>query len=263
HEPIPTTVGSAPADGVAVEFRNVRFHYPGLSRDSLHEISLRVEPGETLALVGPNGAGKTTLVKLLAGLYRPNAGSILLDGVDIATLRPADLRAQVGVIFQDFVHFHFSAADNIGLGWLPEMANREEIERAAAAGGIAEAIEALPDGYGQILGRWFGGEELSIGQWQRLALARAFMRPSPVLILDEPTAALDAEAEAEIFDRFRELTAGRTTILITHRFSSVRMADRIAVVEGGRITELGTHEELLAHEGTYARMFRLQAAGYE
>jgi ABC-type multidrug transport system fused ATPase/permease subunit len=263
HEPIPTTVGSAPADGVAVEFRNVRFHYPGLSRDSLHEISLRVEPGETLALVGPNGAGKTTLVKLLAGLYRPNAGSILLDGVDIATLRPADLRAQVGVIFQDFVHFHFSAADNIGLGWLPEMANREEIERAAAAGGIAEAIEALPDGYGQILGRWFGGEELSIGQWQRLALARAFMRPSPVLILDEPTAALDADAEAEIFDRFRELTAGRTTILITHRFSSVRMADRIAVVEGGRITELGTHEELLAHEGTYARMFRLQAAGYE
>ncbi|MFP6664179.1 MAG: ABC transporter ATP-binding protein [Deltaproteobacteria bacterium] len=263
HEPIPTTMGKAPADGVAVEFRNIQFHYPGLSRNSLEEISLRIEPGETLALVGPNGAGKTTLVKLLAGLYRPSAGSILLDGVDIATMPPADLRAQVGVIFQDFVHFHFSAADNIGLGWLPEMTNREEVERAAAAGGIAQAIQALPDGYDQILGRWFGGEELSIGQWQRLALARAFMRPSPVLILDEPTAALDAEAEAEIFNRFRELTAGRTTILITHRFSSVRMADRIAVIEGGRLTELGTHEELLAHGGTYARMFRLQAAGYE
>lgn len=262
HEPIPDDYTKASAGGVSLEFREVSFRYPGAASASLDTISLRIEPGETLALVGPNGAGKTTLVKLLAGLYPPSEGTILIDGTDIARLRPADLRARVGVIFQDFVRFHFSAADNIGLGWLPERANRTEIERAAAAGGIADAISALPDGYDQVLGRWFGGEELSVGQWQRLALARAFMRPSPILILDEPTASLDAEAEAEIFDRFRELTAQRTTLLITHRFSSVRMADRIAVIEQGRLTELGTHGELIERDGTYARMFGLQAAGY-
>lgn len=262
HEPIPDDYTKASAGGVSLEFRDVSFRYPGAASASLDTISLRIEPGETLALVGPNGAGKTTLVKLLAGLYPPSEGTILIDGTDIASLRPADLRARVGVIFQDFVRFHFSAADNIGLGWLPERANRTEIERAAAAGGIADTISALPDGYDQVLGRWFGGEELSVGQWQRLALARAFMRPSPILILDEPTASLDAEAEAEIFDRFRELTAQRTTLLITHRFSSVRMADRIAVIEQGRLTELGTHDELIERDGTYARMFGLQAAGY-
>ncbi len=257
-DPVRARLGPPPR----LELHEVSFRYPGAARESLREVSLVVEPGETIALVGPNGAGKTTLVKLLTGLYRPTSGVILLDGVDVATLSPAELRAGVGVIFQDFVRFHFSVADNIGVGWLPEMANRRAIERAATAGGIDGVVERLPEGYAQGLGRWFGGEELSVGQWQRLALARAFMRRSPVLILDEPTAALDAEAEAEIFTRFRELTADRTAILITHRFSTVRMADRIAVFEEGRLTELGTHAELLANERRYARMFRLQAAGY-
>lgn len=292
HEPIPAgaaaRVGAngAPSDGAAldghaasngahangaeltvappprIELRDVTFRYPGASRDSLSHVSLVIEPGETLSLVGRNGAGKTTLVKLLTGLYRPTSGAILMDGIDVATLPTAELRSRVGVIFQDFVRFHFTVADNIGVGWLPEMDNRDEIERAAAAAGIDGVIESLPDGYAQNLGRWFGGEELSVGQWQRLALSRAFMRRSPVLVLDEPTASLDAESEAEIFGRFRALAAGRTVILITHRFSTARGADRIAVFEDGRLTELGTHAELLAHDGRYARMFRLQAAGF-
>jgi ATP-binding cassette subfamily B protein len=281
HEPIPLGAaasaaptqadrsaagGDAEAAALAappcIELERVSFRYPGASRDSLVDVTLRIEPGETLALVGPNGAGKTTLVKLLTGLYPPSSGVIRMDGVDIATLPPAVLRSRVGVIFQDFVRFHFTVADNIGVGWLPEIANREQIERAAAAGGVEEIVASLPAGYAQSLGRWFGGEDLSTGQWQRLALSRAFMRRSPVLVLDEPTAALDAEAEAEIFGRFRALARGRTAILITHRFSTVRMADRIAVFEAGRLTECGTHADLLAADGRYARMFRIQAAGY-
>jgi ATP-binding cassette subfamily B protein len=245
-----------------IELRDVSFRYPDASRDSLSHLSLVIEPGETLALVGRNGAGKTTLVKLLTGLYRPTSGTILMDGVDVTTLGPAELRSRVGVIFQDFVRFHFSVADNIGVGWLPAMDDQGQIVRAAAAAGVDGVIAALPRGYEQNLGRWFGGEELSVGQWQRLALSRAFMRRSPVLILDEPTAALDAEAESEIFSRFRSLAAGRTAILITHRFSTARGADRIAVFEEGRLIELGTHAALLDHDGRYARMFRLQAAGF-
>ncbi len=245
-----------------IELRDVSFRYPGSSRESLRDVTLTIEPGETIAVVGPNGAGKTTLVKLLTGLYQPTKGTILLDGEDITTLSTAALRARVGVIFQDFVRFHFTVAENIGVGWIPDMGNREEIERAAAAGGVDEVIQSLPEGYEQGLGRWFGGEELSVGQWQRLALARAFMRRSPILILDEPTASLDAEAEVEIFSRFRSLAAERTAILITHRFSTVRMADRIVVFEGGRLTEDGNHAELLERGGRYSKMFRLQAAGY-
>lgn len=273
HEPLPGEL-TAPGEEESVasdepigrppriELRDVTFRYPGASRDSLRNVTLTIEPGETIAVVGPNGAGKTTLVKLLTGLYPPTSGKILFDGEDIATLSMAALRAKVGVIFQDFVRFHFTVAENIGVGWIPAMGDREEIERAAAAGGIEEVIEKLPEGYAQGLGRWFGGEELSVGQWQRLALARAFMRRSPILVLDEPTASLDAEAEVEIFSRFRSLAAERTAILITHRFSTVRMADRIVVFEGGRLTEDGSHAELLEHDGRYAKMFRLQAAGY-
>jgi ATP-binding cassette subfamily B protein len=245
-----------------IELRDVSFGYPRAGRNTLHGVSLTIEPGETIAVVGPNGAGKTTLVKLLTGLYRPTSGQILLDGVEVGELAPAELRAKIGVIFQDFVRFHFTVAENIGVGWLPEMDNRDEIERAAIAGGIDEAIRGLPEGYEQGLGRWFGGEELSVGQWQRLALARAFMRRSPVLVLDEPTASLDAEAEVEIFESFRELAQGRTAIVITHRFSTVRIADRIVVFEQGRLTEDGSHAELLQRGGRYARMFRTQAAGY-
>jgi len=254
--------GGVVAHPPRIELRDVSFRYPDASRESLAHVSLVIEPGETLALVGRNGAGKTTLVKLLTGLYHPTSGTILMDGVDIATLSTAELRSRVGVIFQDFVRFHFSVADNIGVGWLPEMGDQAAITRAAVAAGIDGVIEALPQGYEQNLGRWFGGEELSVGQWQRLALSRAFMRRSSVLVLDEPTAALDAEAESEIFGRFRALAAGRTVVLITHRFSTARGADRIAVFEEGRLTELGTHAELLAADARYARMFRLQAAGF-
>ncbi|MDG2306518.1 MAG: ABC transporter ATP-binding protein [Candidatus Binatia bacterium] len=274
HEPLPGELmalsgdddGEAGAEMIGtpprIELRDVSFQYPGSARESLRGVTLTIEPGETIAVVGPNGAGKTTLVKLLTGLYQPTTGTILLDGADITTLSTAALRARVGVIFQDFVRFHFTVAENIGVGWIPEMENREEIERAAAAGGIEDVIRSLPEGYGQGLGRWFGGEELSVGQWQRLALARAFMRRSPILVLDEPTAALDAEAEVEIFSRFRSLAAERTAILITHRFSTVRMADRIVVFEDGRLTEDGSHADLLERGGRYAKMFRLQAAGY-
>ncbi len=276
HEPLPgepVGTGEVPDHGglasvekigrpPRIELRDVWFRYPGASRESLQEVNLTIEPGETIAVVGPNGAGKTTLVKLLTGLYRPTQGQILLDGADITTISTAALRARVGVIFQDFVRFHFTVAENIGVGWLPDLGNREEIESAAAAGGIDEVIRSLPEGFDQGLGRWFGGEELSVGQWQRLALARAFMRRSPILVLDEPTASLDAEAEVEIFSRFRSLAAERTAILITHRFSTVRMADRIVVFEGGRLTENGSHAELLERGGRYAKMFRLQAAGY-
>ena len=263
--PSPSTNGggrSLVAPAPRLELRGVSFRYPDATRDSLHDVSFSIAPGETVALVGPNGAGKTTLVKLLTGLYRPTAGEILLDGVDVTTLEPAELRSRVGVIFQDFARFHLTVGENIGIGWLPDLLNREEIRRAAVAGGVDEVIQGLPEGYAQALGRWFGGEELSVGQWQRLALARAFMRRSPLLILDEPTAALDAEAEHEIFQRFQELTTGRSAILITHRFSSVRMADRIVVFEEGRVTEIGTHAELIARDRRYAHMFRLQASGY-
>lgn len=246
----------------SVRFERVSYRYPNAERDALTDVTLSLEPGETLALVGRNGAGKTTLVKLLVGLYRPTSGRILLDGVDTATMHPAEVRRRVGVIFQDFVRFQFSAADNIGVGWLPRREDRAAIERAVTEAGARDVIERLPKGLDTPLGRAFGGDDLSVGQWQRVALARAFMRPSALLVLDEPTAALDAESEHEVFQRFKELKAGRTALLITHRFASVRMADRIVVFEGGRVVEEGTHAALLTADGAYARMFKLQAAGY-
>lgn len=249
-------------DPPSIRFEHVSFRYPGSSRPCLEDVSFEIAPGETVALVGPNGAGKTTLIKLLVGLYDLTEGAIFLDDVNIATLDKGELRARVGVVFQDFVHYHFSAAENIGVGWLPSRDDRDAVLRAARDAGATEVIESLPEGYDTMLGRWFGGEQLSIGQWQRMALARAFMRKSRVLVLDEPTAAIDAEGEHEIFERFHDLEHGATALLITHRFSTVRMAERIVVLDEGRVVEHGTHDALIAADGLYARMFNLQAEGY-
>jgi ATP-binding cassette subfamily B protein len=262
-EPDEPIADRAPAAPPRVVFEHVTFRYPGAEHDALHDVSLVLEPGQTVALVGRNGAGKTTLVKLLVGLYRPTSGRILIDGQDVAGMSAAALRQKIGVIFQDFARFQFSAGDNVGLGWLPAREDRDAIERAVEDAGAAEVVARLPRGLDTPLGRAFDGDDLSIGQWQRVALARAFMRKSRILILDEPTAALDAEAEHEIFQRFRDLKANRTALLITHRFSTVRMADRIVVFEDGRIVEEGPHAALIAEDGRYARMFKLQAQGYE
>lgn len=252
----------APVRPARIVFERVSFRYPGAKEDALSELDLTLEPGETVALVGKNGAGKTTLVKLLAGLYEPTSGRVLVDGVDVKTLGHGALRAQLGVLFQDFVRFQFSAGDNIGVGWLPSREDAEALKQAAADAGAAELVGKLPKGMDTPLGRAFGGDDLSGGQWQRVALARAFMRKGGVLVLDEPTAALDAEAEHELFQRFLALKAERTALLITHRFSTVRMADRILVFEKGRVVESGTHAELMAEGGRYARLFELQAQGY-
>jgi len=246
-----------------IEFRNVSFRYPDREDYALRNVSLTVLPGEKVALVGANGAGKTTLIKLLTRLYDPTEGEILLDGVDLREYDLTDLRECIGVIFQDFVRYQVSARENIGFGQIDQLANEARIISASERGGADEVVAKLPNGYDTVLGRWFEkGAELSGGQWQKIALGRAFMRDSEVLVLDEPTAALDAEREYEIFQRFRELTAGRIAFLISHRFSTVRMADRIIVIDGGRVSELGTHHELLELDGTYARLFNMQAEGY-
>ena len=231
---------------------------------ALRGITLRIEPGETIALVGDNGAGKSTLIKLLLRLYEPTGGQILYGGVDLRDLEPQDLRSRVGVLFQDFVRYQFNALENIGLGDTTALDDRPRIERAVDRGGARPVIDTLPHGLDTMLGGWFEeGHELSGGQWQKIALARAFLRDAELLILDEPSAALDAEAEADLFKRMKQLAAGRTTLLISHRFSTVRSADRIAVIQHGRIEELGTHEELVRKGGRYAHLFQLQASGYQ
>ena len=247
-----------------IEFRNVSFKYPNREGAyAIKDISLCIHPGEKLALVGANGAGKTTFIKLLTRLYDPSEGQILLDGVDLREYDLDGLRDKIGVIFQDFVQYNATAKENIGFGQIKAMDDQERINRAAEKGGADEVIDALPGKYDTMLGHWFEkGNGLSGGQWQKMALARAFMREADVLVLDEPTSALDAEREYEIFQRFRELTAGRIALLISHRFSTVRMADRIAVLEQGALIELGTHVELLKLDGTYARLFNMQAEGY-
>jgi len=244
-------------------FDNVGFRYEGAERWALRGLSFELLAGEVLALVGENGAGKTTLVKLLARLYDPDEGRILLDGRDLRDYDLDDLRANVGVIFQDFVRYHLTAGENIGVGQIDAMHDRTRIEAAARRGMADEVIADLPLGYDQLVGRrWKTGMDLSGGQWQKIAIARAYMRDAQVMILDEPTAALDARAEYEVFRRFKELSDGKTAVLISHRFSSVRMADRILVLAGGKVEAQGTHEQLMAQGGRYAELFELQAAGY-
>jgi ATP-binding cassette, subfamily B, bacterial len=245
-------------------FENVGFCYPGTDVWALRNLSFTLHPGEKLALVGENGAGKTTLVKLLAQLYLPTEGRILLDGVDLREYDADDLRREIGVIFQDYVRFMFTAGENIGVGNIRERADQARIETSAHKSLADTVIADLPKRYGQMLGKRFtGGVDLSGGQWQKVALARAYMRDSQLVILDEPTAALDARAEYEVFVRFAELMRGKAAVIISHRFSTVRMADRILFLEHGRLLELGSHEQLLAQSGKYAELFALQAKGYQ
>ena len=254
-----------PRPDAGIRFEGVSFTYPGASQSALMDIDLHIQPGESLALVGENGSGKTTLIKLLTRLYRPDQGRILLDGMDLNDWQESALRQRIGVIFQDFSRYQFLVGENIGVGDVRYFED-EERWREAAGKGMADAIiEGLPAGYNTQLGKWFkDGQELSGGEWQKIALSRAFMRAdADILVLDEPTASMDAAAEAKIFEHFRKLTQKRIAILISHRFSTVRMANQIVVIENGRIIERGSHEELVKLDGHYARLFSLQAAGYK
>ena len=244
-------------------FEDVGFRYPGADRWAVRHLCFTLKAGETLALVGENGAGKTTLVKLLTRLYDPDEGRITLDGRDLRDYDLDALRGAMGVIFQDFVRYNLTAGDNIAVGRISARDDHARIERAASSSLADAVIDGLPQGYDQMIGKRFrNGVELSGGEWQKVAIARAYMRDAQVLVLDEPTAALDARSEFEVFQRFKELSAGKTAVLISHRFSSVRMADRILVLSGGRVEASGTHAELLAQKGRYAELFELQAAGY-
>ena len=246
-----------------IVFEHVTFHYPGTEIRVLDDVSVEIHPGETVALVGRNGAGKSTFVKLLCRLYDPDEGRILLDGVDIATVDPAALRGAIGGMFQDFVTYQATAGENIGLGEVTRIEDAEAVAVAARNAGAAPLIEGLPRGYETALGRWFGkGTQLSGGEWQKVALARSFMRAAPIIVLDEPTSALDAQAEYELFARLRSLAEGRTAVFISHRFSTVRKADRIFLFHEGRLAEQGTHSELIRLAGRYAELFTLQASAY-
>jgi ATP-binding cassette, subfamily B, bacterial len=255
--------GPAPAGFEVLELEDVSFTYPDASRPALVEVNLSVRRGEVVALVGENGSGKTTLAKLLCHLYLPTAGRVLWDGVDTAGCGPGGLRRQVAAVFQDFVRYHLTARENVSAGDCARADDLAAVVEAACAGGADEFIALLPDGYEAQLGREFeGGAELSVGQWQRVALSRAFFRDAPLLVLDEPTAALDARAEHELFEQARALAQGRTVVVISHRFSSVRTADRIVVLHQGRVVEQGSHGELMALGGRYAELFTLQARAY-
>ncbi|AFY44394.1 ABC transporter ATP-binding protein [Nostoc sp. PCC 7107] len=257
------TQGLSPQDGI--RFENVSFIYPGSNKLALKNISLHLKPGEKLAIVGENGSGKTTLIKLLTRLYTPDSGRILLDGLDLQEWDVDILRRRIGVIFQNFVRYQFTVGENIGVGDVKNLEDKHRWQIAAQKGLAQSFIEKLPQSFQTQLGRWFkGGQELSGGQWQKIALARAFMRTqADILVLDEPTSAIDAQAEFEIFNHFRTLTQNQMVFLISHRFSTVRMADNIVVIDNGEVKEQGTHEELLEIRGIYAKLFLLQAAGYQ
>jgi len=264
---VPTPAGTAlrgphPEDGV--RFEDVSFTYPGAEEPALEHITLHLTPGTSLALVGENGSGKTTLIKLLTRLYAPTSGKILLDGQDLAEWEEGALRERIGVIFQDFARYQMLVGENVGAGDERYFEDEQRWRAAATKGRADEFIDTLPAGYQTQLGKWFrDGRELSGGQWQKIALSRAFMRTrADILVLDEPTAAMDAQAEAEVFEHFRQLARDRITILISHRFSTVRMADQILVLNRGRIVERGSHEELMRLDGRYAHLFALQARGY-
>ena len=253
-----------PQPEAGLSFEHVDFTYPGGTEPSLQDINLQLPPGSSLALVGENGSGKTTLIKLLTRLYAPTAGRICFEGLDLREWDEVALRERIGVIFQDFAHYQMRVGENVGVGDEPNFDDQARWRMAAEKGRAADFIDELPLGYDTQLGKWFrDGRELSGGQWQKIALSRAFMRTAAdVLVLDEPTASMDARAEAEVFEHFRNLAQGRITILISHRFSTVRMADQIAVLERGRIVERGTHQSLTAAGGQYAQLFALQARGY-
>ncbi len=259
-------VPNAKIKGLDIEFRDVSFTYPGKNpetRYALKHVSFKIQAGESIALVGRNGAGKTTMVKLLTRLYDPDDGEILIGGRNIKDYDLKELREQVGVIFQDYVTYFMSARENIGVGRIAQVENSELVTTAARKSGANAVIEKLPEQYDTMLGKWFDkGTQLSGGEWQKVALARAFMRDARILILDEPTSSLDAQAESEVFSHFRALTDGKTAIFISHRFSTVRLADRIFVLENGTILENGSHEELMKLDGRYAELFNLQAEAY-
>ncbi|TWI54266.1 ATP-binding cassette subfamily B protein/ATP-binding cassette subfamily C protein [Pseudomonas duriflava] len=256
------TEGICPGDGI--RFEEVGFHYSGAAKPALEGINFHLRPGQSLALVGENGSGKTTLIKLLTRLYNPSQGRILLDGSDLQDWNTEALQQRIGVIFQDFIRYQLSAGENLGVGDVAAFNNESRWQDAAQRGRASDFIEQLGQGYQTQLGRWFkGGQELSGGQWQKIALSRSYMRDkADILVLDEPTAAMDAAAEAEVFEQFRQHAQGKMTILISHRFSTVRSADHIIVLEQGRILEQGHHADLLAHSGRYAHLFQLQARGY-